>query len=44
MASELYERIRAACCVCHGFETDAELEQHARAITLHILRLRGLVP
>lgn len=43
-AADLYERISAACCSTHGFDDDTVLETHIRAITLHLLDLRGLLP
>lgn len=41
-AADLYERIAAATCTHHGFSSDAEREQHVRAIVETILKAKGL--
>lgn len=40
-ASDTYHRIRASVCPWHGLGDDAELEQHVRLVTEHVLRARG---
>jgi hypothetical protein len=37
----VYERIRAACCLYHGFPDDRELELHARMVALAVIDARG---
>lgn len=41
-AAELYERIAVATCTEHGFKTQAEREQHIRAIVETVLKAKGL--
>ena len=41
-AAALYERVAAATCSEHGFSSDAEREQHVRAIVETVLKAKGL--
>ena len=41
-AAALYDRIAAATCSEHGFDSAEEREEHIRAIVKTVLRAKGL--